>query len=186
MLRKKATNQHLVLEYLAETPNSLIKPIARKIGKDYKSINNAVHTLKERGFIEEGQKKKTKGGTFQSYRLSEKGMAYIMVHGDEKILHQSLVKYEKHLPDYIEYLQLANLLSHKTMVKLLRLAGKATLDHGRVSKTEDWLSLLGIGWASFTSSERRELRRAAHRIKSVKEGIQKAAKALYEFAFPEE
>ena len=185
MLRKKSV-QHAVLEDLAKNPDSVIKPISKRKKKDYNNTYEALKKLEEQHFITKGEKKKTRGGLFPGYRLTEKGLAYVMVYGEERILHQALVKYEKHLPDYKEYLQLTNLISQKAMVKLLRLAGKATLDFGRVVKAEDWLILIGSGWAKFTSSERREVRRAAHKVGSIRRGVQKAAKDLYEFAFPDE
>ncbi|MCK4478432.1 hypothetical protein KAU88_07910 [Candidatus Bathyarchaeota archaeon] len=186
MLKKKAINQHSILELLAGSPDLLIKPMSKRLAKDYKSINEAVHSLEERNYITGIVIKKTRRGLIKEYRLTEKGMAYAMAYGDEKILHQALINYEKHLPNYKEYLQLTNLLSQKTMAKLLRLAGKATLGYGRVAKAEDWLTLIGSHWARFTSSERREIKRAAHEVESVKRGIQKAAKDLYKFAFPDE
>jgi len=170
-----------VLEYLAENPNSLIKPISRAISKDYKSTYGAVKTLKAKGYVTDASvKANNKGVGFPSYRLTEKGVAYLMRYGKPEISMKAFESYFKESPLFEMYSQLKTLVNQKIIIKLLKAAGEGTVKYGKaVWQINNLSKILLIFTSSLTPKESLQLKKATKKIPAFRKLIREAAYAVY-------
>jgi DNA-binding PadR family transcriptional regulator len=74
--------ENQVLKHLFSNPRQFIQQVQRAVGKDYKSVYVAVKRLAEKGYVEAADEQKTSRGNIEKrWRLSEKGLAYVLAYG---------------------------------------------------------------------------------------------------------
>jgi len=182
MERPLGSVQLRVLEYLAENPNSLIKPISRAIRKDYKSTYEAVKRLKAKGYITDASvKANNKGVGFPSYRLTGKGIAYLMRHGRPETSMKAFENYCKEAsPLYEMYSQLKQHVSQKIIIKLLKATGEGIIKFGnKVRQIDNLQRILLTFTSSLTPKESIQLRKATKKIPALRKLISQAAYQVY-------
>jgi DNA-binding MarR family transcriptional regulator len=71
-----------ILGQLYDKPDQLIQWVQKALGKDYKTVHEAVKRLAVKGYLESARTEVTeRGNTERTYRLSEKGLAYVLAYG---------------------------------------------------------------------------------------------------------
>jgi Skp family chaperone for outer membrane proteins len=167
--------QMKTLEYIALNPNTLIKPISTTLDIDYKTVNSAVHTLTEKGYIELGEKVKTvKEAFYDSYKIANLGVYFLMAYSnDEKAIRKGIEQFGKEYAKELQTLEdLEKKLAPQTMLKLLRISGKHGIENNGLGLTFSQQLANVISHDKYlTNSEIREFKRAGKNIKQVNEGV---------------
>lgn len=71
-----------ILGSLYDEPDQFIRSVKKGLGKDYKTVWEAVTRLVTKGYVESVKTEVTKrGNTEKVYRLSDKGLAYVLAYG---------------------------------------------------------------------------------------------------------
>jgi len=87
-----------ILGSLTDKPDQLIQWVKKDLDKDYKTVHEAVKRLVTKGYVESAKTEVTeKGNTEKAYRLSEKGLAYVLAYGLRnftKIRHEPYIETE--------------------------------------------------------------------------------------------
>lgn len=68
----------IILKYLAYNPDKLKKPISIAIKKDIHTVSDALDNLLTKGYLITRPTKSKKGVEYKGYRLSEKGIAFLL------------------------------------------------------------------------------------------------------------
>ena len=173
--------QMKVLEYLAENPESLIKPISKAINKDYKSTYEAVKSLEGKGFIiKASEKSNQKGVGFPSYRLSGKGIVYLICYGKPEVSMKTFENYCKEAPLFEIYAQLKNLVNQEIIIKWLKAVSEGISKYGTaVWQTKNFSKTLLAFIANLTPKESVQLKKAAKKIPTLRKLIQEATYGVY-------
>lgn len=167
-----------ILEHLAVNPNSLIKPTAIALQKDYRNVNDSFHLLEKRGLLTKGSKVLTsKQGEYDGYKLTRKGEAYVLAYGSENIILDAL-KTEEDLPTYKDFQQIMSLLDRKTAIKVLRLTGKLNLSSEKTASLPLMMQLFLSGLFDFSQREVKSLWKAAKSVESSRELLLKTAEII--------
>jgi len=75
-----------ILRELLKKPGLFIQKIAEQTRSDYKSVHTAVKRLEEKGYVEKaGTKLTLKGRLEHTWRLSQKGVAYLIATGQASL-----------------------------------------------------------------------------------------------------
>jgi len=163
-----------VLEYVGQHPNTLILPISKALGKDRKNINENIHILKKKGYIEKGENVESeKGAPYPSYHLTLKGAAYVYAYSENKKAVLVTVKnVEETYETYSLFKHLINILPSTIGLKLIHEAGRAQLSYGENFWDEqNFTQVLLLLRTKLSNSEMRELKRAVKNIPELKEDV---------------
>lgn len=169
-----------VLKYLAKHPDQYIKPMSIKIGRDYKTIHEAVKRLQEKELIESFPKKNIKGVKYDAYRLTVSGVSYVLANTD---INQTKImdNYQDTVNLFQPYTRLRKTIDKSLMNDALKTVGKIHYTFGpNPSPEKTAVTALNIQalYGSISPERKKEMLKAIHEDKELSEALNQVAKSL--------
>lgn len=143
----KGSVERKVLEYLALHPDKLIKPMSKVLGKDYKSVHNAVENLEKKMYLEKGKLIETRGGKFTSYKLTPKGIACVLAMGrvDPIKVYENYTEPQERNSELVEFMKKFRVSFGDSLFRnSVRAAGAMHLDVAETQSLQDFPLYLAV------------------------------------------
>jgi len=197
MFRELGIIQKKALGRIARKPGENAHSVAKAIKKDYKNTHAALKALLSYGFLERFDVVENAKRTFCKYRLTIKGLAYILAYADELIkieesnkpnprawteacsLRIKALESNKHLREAAKMLEEVNFLKphllEATWQKILRLLGKYYLVYGQTdfSFLPNLVAVRGYAEGKFTKQDIQAIKDACKKELLLKDIIRK-------------
>jgi predicted transcriptional regulator len=108
-----------ILKTLLKKPGLFIQKIAEQTRSDYKSVHTAVKRLEDKGYVEKaGTKLTLKGRLEHTWRLSQKGVAYLIATGQASLNDAAQNYFDKEILQAA--FELAPLVGEQAFEKIVR------------------------------------------------------------------